>query len=94
VTLIYRARRSEDLALRGELDAIAEARGATVHYVVDEPVEYSSPLTARALGALVPDLAGHDVFLCGPPGMAQAAIRALRRAGVPRRRIHHESFEF
>lgn len=92
VTLVYRARRPEDLALRGELDAIAARRRATVHYVVDEPAAYSSPLTARALSALVPDLAAHDVYLCGPPGMTQAAIRALREAGVPVRRIHHESF--
>ncbi|MET9359636.1 ferric reductase-like transmembrane domain-containing protein [Streptomyces sp. NPDC006632] len=92
VTLVYRARRPEDLALRGELDAIAARRRATVHYVVDEPAAYSSPLTARALSALVPDLAAHDVYLCGPPGMTRAAIRALREAGVPVRRIHHESF--
>ncbi|TJZ99518.1 ferredoxin reductase family protein [Actinacidiphila oryziradicis] len=94
VTLIYRARRPEDLALRQELNAIAADRGATVHYVVDEPVEYSSPLTARGLASLVPDIAEHDVYLCGPPGMTAAAISALRRAGVPRRRIHHESFAF
>lgn len=42
----------------------------------------------------MPDLAAHDVYLCGPPGMAQAAIHALREAGVPARRIHHESFAF
>lgn len=94
VTLVHRARRPEDLTLRAELDAIAAARGATVHYVVDEPAAYSSPLTARALSRLVPDLAAHDVYLCGPPGMTQAATRALRGAGVPRGRIHHESFEF
>jgi ferredoxin-NADP reductase len=94
VTLIYRARRPEDLALRQELNAIAADRGATVHYVVDEPVEYSSPLTARGLASLVPDIAERDVYLCGPPGMTAAAISALRRAGVPRRRIHHESFAF
>ncbi|MFB6978329.1 ferredoxin reductase family protein [Streptomyces scopuliridis] len=94
VTLIYRARRPEDLALRAELDAIAAARGAVVHYVVDEPAEYSSPLTARALSQLVPGLAAHEVYLCGPPGMTEAATRALRSAGVPRRHIHHESFEF
>ncbi|GGY64305.1 ferredoxin reductase family protein [Streptomyces xanthochromogenes] len=92
VSLVYRARRPDDLALRGELDAIAARRRATVHYVVDEPAEHSSPLTARGLSALVLDLAAHDVYLCGPPGMTQAAIRALREAGVPARRIHHESF--
>ncbi|MFE2166578.1 ferric reductase-like transmembrane domain-containing protein [Streptomyces sp. NPDC059447] len=94
VTLVYRARRPEDLALRGELDAIATHRRATVHYVVDEPAACSSPLTATALTALVPDLAAHDVYLCGPPGMASAATGALREAGVPARRIHHESFTF
>ncbi|MEU8520795.1 ferredoxin reductase family protein [Streptomyces sp. NPDC048577] len=94
VTLVYRARRPEDLALRGELDAIAARRGATVHYVVDEPARFSSPLTARALTGLVPGLASHDVYLCGPPPMARAAVLALREAGVPARRIHHESFAF
>ncbi|MEV8289413.1 ferredoxin reductase family protein [Streptomyces niveus] len=94
VTLVYRARRPEDLALRTELDAIAAARGAVVHYVVGESASPHSPLTARALGALVPDLAAHEVYLCGPPGMTDTARGALRDAGVPRRHVHHESFEF
>ncbi|MCX5317693.1 ferredoxin reductase family protein [Streptomyces sp. NBC_00154] len=94
VTLVYRARRPADLVLRAELDAIAARRWACVHYVVDEPATYSSPLTARGLTALVPDLAAHDVYLCGPLGMTHAAIQALRDAGVPARRIHHESFAF
>ena len=94
VTLIYRARRPEDLALRAELDNVAAARGAIVHYVVDEPVAYFSPLTSDALRYLVPDLAERDVYLCGPPGMTEAAKEALRGAGVPRRHIHHESFSF
>ncbi|WP_329452617.1 ferredoxin reductase family protein [Streptomyces sp. NBC_01724] len=94
VTLVYRARHADSLALRGELDAIAARRRATVHYVVDDPTGHSSPLTAQGLTALVPDLATHDVYLCGPPGMTQAAIHALREVGVPARRIHHESFAF
>ncbi|MEU0845194.1 ferric reductase-like transmembrane domain-containing protein [Streptomyces sp. NPDC005962] len=94
VTLIYRARRPEDLALRAELDALAATRGARVHYVVDEPAAYFSPLTPDALRHLVPDLAERDVYLCGPPGMTEAAKEALRGAGVPRRHIHHESFSF
>jgi ferredoxin-NADP reductase len=94
VTLIYRARRPEDLALRGELDAIAKARGTRVLYALTEPASHSVPLTARALQRLVPDIAHHDVYLCGPPGMTDAASRALHIAGVPRSRIHHESFAF
>ncbi|MEV1168880.1 ferric reductase-like transmembrane domain-containing protein [Nonomuraea sp. NPDC049784] len=94
VTVVYRARRPEELALWQELDAIAADRGATVHYVVDEPIQHSSPLTAAGLVSLVPDIAKRDVYLCGPPGMTAAAIPALRRAGVPRRRIHHELFAF
>jgi ferredoxin-NADP reductase len=35
-----------------------------------------------------------DVYLCGPPGMTGNAVAALTEAGVPRRRIHYESFEF
>jgi ferredoxin-NADP reductase len=36
----------------------------------------------------------HDVYLCGPPRMMDAARAALRRVGVPRRHVHTESFEF
>jgi ferredoxin-NADP reductase len=35
-----------------------------------------------------------DVYLCGPPGMIDAARTALAGSGVPPRRIHYESFEF
>ncbi|MGW2026946.1 ferredoxin reductase family protein [Streptomyces decoyicus] len=94
VTLVYFARRVEDLALRNELEDIAAVRGARVHYAVGEGAGNSLPLTADALCDLIPDLAAHDVYLCGPPGMTAAAKRALRGAGVPRRRIHHESFAF
>lgn len=98
VTLVYMARRDEELILRHELDAIAAARGATIHYTVDELTGSSGkrnvPLTGRALRTLIPGLAVHDVYLCGPAGMTVAARHALRRAGVPGRRIHVESFDF
>ncbi|PKK15028.1 ferric reductase-like transmembrane domain-containing protein [Thermomonospora sp. CIF 1] len=92
--LLYLARRPEDLALRAELEEIAGRRPGRVHCFVDEPAAHSCPLTTCALRRLVPDVADRDVYLCGPPGMMQAVIRALRRAGVRRRHIHYESFEF
>lgn len=94
MTLLYYARREEDLALRGELDEIAAVRGARVLYAVGEGARQSLPLTADALRGAIGNLADHEVYLCGPPGMTVAAKVALRDAGVPRRHIHHESFEF
>jgi ferredoxin-NADP reductase/DMSO/TMAO reductase YedYZ heme-binding membrane subunit len=94
LTLLYRASRAEDLLFRGELEAVAAARGARLHYLVGRRSEVGDPIAPAILRRLVPDLAAHDVYLCGPEAMAEAAVRALRAAGVPRRRIHHESFAF
>ncbi|MFI6249454.1 ferric reductase-like transmembrane domain-containing protein [Streptomyces sp. NPDC051016] len=93
VTLLYRARTAEDLALGGELEAIARWRGARVLYALNGPHGERPDLSANALRAAFPGLAGHDVYICGPHGFAQEVYGALRAAGVPDRRIHHESFE-
>ncbi len=59
------------------------------------PINGAGPaLTAATLRRLVPGLHRMEVYLCGPPGMTGTAFAALTEAGVPRRRIHHESFEF
>ncbi|WP_432030275.1 ferredoxin reductase family protein [Streptomyces sp. 1222.5] len=93
VTLLYRARSAEDLALGGELEAIARWRGARVLYALNGPRGERPPVTAESLRAAIPGLPGHDVYVCGPPGFARDVYEALRAAGVPDRRIHHESFE-
>ncbi|MFJ6707549.1 MULTISPECIES: ferric reductase-like transmembrane domain-containing protein [unclassified Streptomyces] len=93
VTLLYRARTAGDLALGGELEAIARRRGARVLYALNGPRGERPDLTAQSLRAAFPGLAGHDVYLCGPHGFARELYGALRAAGVPDRRIHHESFE-
>ncbi|HEU5388184.1 MAG TPA: ferredoxin reductase family protein [Streptosporangiaceae bacterium] len=95
VTLIYRATSEQDIVFRDELDAIAAARGATVHYLVGSRAEIGGdPLSPRVLRSMVPDLDQQDAYVCGPAGMTSAAVAALRAAGVPRQRIHFESFEF
>jgi predicted ferric reductase len=94
VTLIYRASSERDIVFRDELDAIAAARGATVHYLIGSRAEIGGdPLSPRLLRSLVPGLEQQDAYVCGPPGMTSAAVQALRGAGVPKRRIHFESFE-
>jgi len=95
MTLIYRARSWRDIVFRDELNAIARARGARVHYVVGSRAELGAdPLTADVLRSLVPGLHKHDVYVCGPSGMTATVVSAAQDAGVPRRRIHFESFEF
>ncbi|MFD9359540.1 ferric reductase-like transmembrane domain-containing protein [Streptomyces sp. NPDC060031] len=103
ITLLYRAGAEEHLVLRSELEAIAAERQAGLHYLLGPSgaagghlpaVAGGDPLAPQALAALVPDLAEHDVYLCGPPGMARAAQTSLLRAGVPAGRIHSECFSF
>ncbi|GAA4210569.1 ferredoxin reductase family protein [Microbispora amethystogenes] len=94
LTLLYRARDAGDLVFRAELEEIATARGATLHYCVGPRALVGDPFTPETLAALVPGLRDHEVYVCGPDGMTAAVIAALRAAGVPRRRVHHESFEF
>ncbi|GAA2919016.1 ferredoxin reductase family protein [Streptomyces mexicanus] len=93
VTLLYRARTAQDLALGAELEAIARWRGARVLYALNGPNGERPVLSVESLRASVSDLSGHDVYLCGPHAFAQDLYQVLRAAGVPDRRIHHESFE-
>jgi predicted ferric reductase len=95
LTMVYRASHNDDIVFREELNELARQRGAKLWYVTGRRSEIGSdPLSANTLSAQIPDLADHDVYLCGPPGMTTAAMTELRAAGVPRRHIHHESFEF
>ena len=94
LTLLYRANSPEQLVLREELETIAARRGARLHYLLGPSDGAYDPLAPGALRDLVPDLADHDVYLCGPPGMTRAAVSALGRCGVPRTRVHSEEFAF
>lgn len=93
LTLLYRASRAEDLALWTELQQIADEREARLMYAVNGPDGARPEITTERLKEVLPDIDEHDVYLCGPPGLAEESYNALRAAGVPSRRIHHESFE-
>jgi predicted ferric reductase len=98
VALLYRARTPDALVFRAELEAIAEARGVRVQYLVGPRGRDRSWLPdgwgddAVGLRHLVPDIAEHDVYICGPDGWMAAVQSAARRARVPAERIHLERF--
>jgi predicted ferric reductase len=93
VVVLYRAMSEDDLVLRDELEALAAARGATLHLLPgDHRGAGKDLLSPDHLRLLVPDVAHRDVFVCGPAGMADALVRNVRAAGVPRRHVHTERF--
>ena len=95
LTLVYRASRPEDVVFRAELEAIARARGATIHFVVGRrgsPEVGVDPLGPAALARYAPDVRERDVYVCGPAEMMQAAVESLAALGVPRRQVHLERF--
>jgi predicted ferric reductase len=95
LTLIYRVSSLRDTMFRRELEQIAAARQAKVWFVAGTRAELDgNPLAGGELARRVPDLVHHDVYLVGPPELTAAVTRELRDAGVPRRQIHNESFEF
>jgi ferredoxin-NADP reductase/DMSO/TMAO reductase YedYZ heme-binding membrane subunit len=95
ITLVYRASHPRDVVFGRELNAIATDQGAAVHYVIGSRKRLGyDPLAPRELQRMVPGLHRYEAYVCGPAGMTEAAIASLRHAGIPRRRIHHESFDF
>jgi ferredoxin-NADP reductase/DMSO/TMAO reductase YedYZ heme-binding membrane subunit len=103
ITLIYRARDEHDLIFKNEIEILAAAKGARVFYVLGHRVrdrqswlpQAAADLTdADALRQLVPDIAHHDVYLCGAEGWMSAAKAAALAAGVPADRIHEERFSW
>jgi predicted ferric reductase len=95
ITLLYRASHPRDVVFSRELNAIAGDRHAALHYLLGSRDELGyDPLDADHLQRTVPGLHRYEAYVCGPTGMTEAAVTALRAAGIPRRRIHHESFDF
>ena len=94
LTLLYRASSDDDVVFRHELEDLADKRGATIHYLVGSRAQTPDLLDSRHLRSLVADVAHHDVFVCGPPGMTARVVSSLRDARVPRRHIHTEGFEY
>jgi ferredoxin-NADP reductase len=100
ITLLYRVRRYEDAVFRTELDDAARRWGIRVVYLGGRrgrlgswlPQPFAHLSDVAALRHLVPDVARHEVFLCGPPSWMSAVRATLRDAGVDADRIHAEEF--
>jgi predicted ferric reductase len=89
--LLYRSRKQKDLLFCAELDQIARRRGARVIYLTGPD---RTCLSASSLLRLAPGLTDRDVYLCGPPAMADAVRQELLGAGLAPEFLHEERFAF
>jgi ferredoxin-NADP reductase/DMSO/TMAO reductase YedYZ heme-binding membrane subunit len=103
VTVVHRVHDRRDAVLVGEIDALAATRGAR-YLLIEGPrvrdrhswlPDQARHLTdAEALLQLVPDLADHDVYLCGSDGWMSAARDAAVAAGAAKDTVHLERFAY
>lgn len=89
LTLLYRTRNLTDIIFKDELDHIAYARNATIHYLLGDN---RACLSAAGLLYYAPHLADCDVYLCGPAAMAATVRSSLLTAGHPAEHLHEERF--
>ena len=92
IDVIFRASTEEDLVLRKELDTLADARGARVHYLVGSRKIH--PMNHRYIMKFVPAFRDSDVYVCGPTPLVEAVREAAESCGIPKNRFHDEAFEF
>jgi ferredoxin-NADP reductase len=103
VTVVHRVRSDEDRIFVNELSALAASRKARFFVVTGRRAagrpswlpDHAAHLgDVEALRQLVPDVASHDVYICGSPGWMDAAERAVIGGGVPRENVHIERFAY
>ncbi|RJQ86233.1 hybrid-cluster NAD(P)-dependent oxidoreductase [Amycolatopsis panacis] len=100
VVFLHSARTPGDIIFLAELAALAEESGVSVVILCgrDSPGEqwrgHRGRLTLPVLVAAAPDLAGREIFTCGPPPYMAAVRELLVQAGAEPGRCHEESFVF
>ena len=95
ITLIYSGRSSSDFPLKGELDALAEARKVKLHYIASRGRArgmHAGRIDSDFLHRNVADITERAVFVCGPESMIRDVGKALRGLGVKPQDIHTERF--
>jgi ferredoxin-NADP reductase len=92
IIVLLRASTRQDLVLSDDVAGEVHRRGGRLVELVGSRDEVR--LDAGALREIVPDLRAREVYLCGPDALSHRLAAELGRAGVPRRRVHFESFTF
>ena len=97
ITFLFGARRERDLYLQDRLESIRQRMPSleTIFALSDEQPQGwkgESGLVTDALARRMPILRNFDAYLCGPPGMIEAAVPLLIERGIRERNIYFDAF--
>ena len=88
---VLRASTEADIPHLDEIRKLIDRRDGRLHVLVGS--RDAVPMD-QALPAVVPDLAGRDIYVCGPGGFTTAVEETARRWGADAEQIHSEAFAF
>jgi len=100
IDFYWGARSEADLYQRALAAQWAATRhGLRFHPVVSDPEQaHDAALRIGLVHEAVledhPDLAGHDLYMSGPPAMVDAGRKLFIEAGLPEERLYYDSFEY
>jgi len=96
ITVLYAAKKVEDLVFVDLLNEAKEAFGAKIIPVLSEPDQEWTGLTGQInkelLTAQIPSIKKSEVFVSGPEPMVETLSQTLREIGVPNGSIHQDFF--
>ena len=97
VIFFFGARRAKDLYFQDRIKALKSAMPVleTVFALSEEQsdeCEGEIGLVTEVLARRMPSLKGYDAYLCGPPGMIEAAVPLILERGVRERNIYLDAF--
>ncbi|MCW2721389.1 MAG: oxidoreductase [Pseudonocardia sp.] len=99
--LLHRVGAASEFLFHRELDELAAHRGVRIVHLPGRriphrdswlPGSWAALSDRDALRRMVPDIAEHDVYVCGPDGWTDAVVASARQADVPDEQIHTERF--
>lgn len=92
VVLVHHARRLDDVIFHDAIEALATAHpGLRRVWCLDDDPRGKGGFDEERLAATVPDLAGREAFVCGPPAL-MARVEAMWRATGRGHQLHLERF--
>jgi predicted ferric reductase len=98
VTLLWGNKDKESLCFEDELATMEkELKQLQVVYVMSRQDSWHGEkgrIGREIIEKYLPEPAVCEFYICGPPPMSRAAIDALHEMGIPKKKIHHELFEF